>query len=606
MSESKQLRVGLDTSNLENNFQRIQSRADELAREMIRNSRSMSTSSKEVLKDLDDQIRKLEKISKLYQETEKFKIAEKFEAGAISEKQRESQLSDLKTDQIEDKMTHELLKSLIEEQRNLASEQVRQDREAVERKLQESRTVGVLSPTGDEYQNLIETIQKGMFPDQPVPAQDPGQLQPGVQFRPGRFGLGQAVSDPIGTGIMFGGQTIQQSTKGTDLATAGIIGYLIAQFGTELFNRVEDFGRAAAINVGQSGMRRRDWESVAIKNDVTDYGYTGIDFLEQMTAINRARGSVDYSGSRTRESLMMQRGLGLEQGQITSVEQILRGTDISTRSVTQDVVRSMRAAGIISATSDDMTLLPEMLQTLVSVSQQQLNTLGEIDIGMNIRMISAIANLDESFKNPQILGNVVASLRSGLQQSSTPQQQALQYSVLSQIGDLSMFQMEKLREDPFGEESAEYLPRYLEALNQMSMGNQEMFYFNIMEQFGVGAKMAERIGGGFLGMGREGFQEMIRSGALDEFMGVSVDGRAQEATTIGMATGAKTDFLLQQGIDEMKNFFPEALDLLKQMVVDKEKADAGLSAAADAFNSVGNPMMATLTRLIKFLNERVR
>jgi len=64
MSQDKKINVSVDDSGVS----KLRQSANELARDMIRSSRAYSTSSKEVLKDLEDQIKAIEKRNKLEDE----------------------------------------------------------------------------------------------------------------------------------------------------------------------------------------------------------------------------------------------------------------------------------------------------------------------------------------------------------------------------------------------------------------------------------------------------------------------------------------------------------------------------------------------------------
>lgn len=199
--------------------------------------------------------------------------------------------------------------------------------------------------------------------------------------------------------------------------------------------------------------------------------------------------------------------MGLDSGSITSVEMMLRnnrGGHSGSGSYIPAAAESMYQSGI--SNRGDRSLLPEYLSTLVSLGQQQLTELGHVNMTMNMRVASGLAKISEDFKNPQVAANVINKLHQGLSASSSPQQQAFQYSILSQMRKkdgtpLTMFEMEEFRADPFSEQSKQYLPNYMKGLREMSGGNEEQFYFNIMSNFGVTAPMARKLGSGFASKG---------------------------------------------------------------------------------------------------------
>src|SRR6056297_1668888 len=145
MPEDKKFRISVDDAKIRD----LRSTANELARDMIMSSRKYSTSSKQVVQDIEEQIRLIEKRNKLDQEIERSKVESKFVAGDISKQERKQQLGQAdisgKTDEIQVK----LLREVIDTIKSTAREEIREDRSNVERQIQKSKTVDVLGPKGD-------------------------------------------------------------------------------------------------------------------------------------------------------------------------------------------------------------------------------------------------------------------------------------------------------------------------------------------------------------------------------------------------------------------------------------------------------------------------
>ena len=213
--------------------------------------------------------------------------------------------------------------------------------------------------------------------------------------------------------------------------------------------------------------------------------------------------------------------------------------------VTGRTVSAFRGAGTISG--GNLALLPEYLQTLIGLSQQQLQTLGEVDQGINVRMIAGISALDEAFKNPDVLRGVVSSLQGGLTNASSPQVEALQYSVLSRANPgASLFELQKTRER--GLSDPKYASMYLTQLRDVSGGSDERFYLNIASAFGMSASMAEKVGGRFAAGDIDSIIDLAGTGsAAGEIAGRA--GRGRGTSEIEISTAKFTSQFQQTGKD---------------------------------------------------------
>ena len=135
--------------------------AEQLARDMIRSSRQYSTSSKEVLKDIEDQIRAIEKRNKLDAEFKRIRLESLRERGDVSGKQYTQASRGLINEYREDQTQTRLLREIVEAIIKTSKDEIREDRATVEKTIRESKTIGQLGVTGDEKQALKETIQRG-------------------------------------------------------------------------------------------------------------------------------------------------------------------------------------------------------------------------------------------------------------------------------------------------------------------------------------------------------------------------------------------------------------------------------------------------------------
>src|SRR6056297_1767197 len=154
----KKVGIGVDTSQLGDGFSRIKQSAESLSRDIIRSSRAYSTSSKEVTRDIEEQIRSIEKRNKLEAEFRQSKLREQKETGQISQQDFKSQMGAAKVESQQDRLQTQLLREVIDAIKSTSKEEIREDRLGVEKKVEASKTVGRLSPEGDEKKLLKETV----------------------------------------------------------------------------------------------------------------------------------------------------------------------------------------------------------------------------------------------------------------------------------------------------------------------------------------------------------------------------------------------------------------------------------------------------------------
>lgn len=139
----------------------------------------------------------------------------------------------------------------------------------------------------------------------------------------------------------------------------------------------------------------------------------------------------------------------------------------------------------------------DYLKILVELNQKQLETTGETNSLINGNIIQGIASLDKKFGDPTILGRVIQGIENGLVQARSPQIEALQYYALSQANPgASLWEMQMMKENPFGMESRGYLSNFLSGL--LSTGNIQDAKFNIMHTFGLSAHQTEYLVNGIL------------------------------------------------------------------------------------------------------------
>ena len=145
----KKIRIGVDSSEAKGFQGQLRKDAENLAREMIRSARAYSTSSKEVLKDIEDQIKAIEKRNRLDADFRKTRLESVKDK--ISPEQFSTQKSNLNRDFREYQIQTNLLRDLIDTIKSTSKEEIREDRKGVYKRISKSKSVDKLGISGDEY-----------------------------------------------------------------------------------------------------------------------------------------------------------------------------------------------------------------------------------------------------------------------------------------------------------------------------------------------------------------------------------------------------------------------------------------------------------------------
>lgn len=615
-------------------LEEFSSRAQELVSELVGESRERKDLSSDIISDIKEQISLLEKRNSLRKEERLLELSYKEKAGKLSDKDADKEKEKITSEYREEKLTFSYAKDIVDAIERAAREQIDSNKETIG-KLVTEEGFGVAVGGKSEIDALRELIIKDKLQQQ----KHVNKVDKVVEGAAGLFaqsssaviGSQSAIDASLRLGQVGSGQMMQTGAGMGGLAGGAVMG-AAAVIGASLFAAAKgamisgaaepSFMRMAGIGGGSYSDYRGFGE------EAENYGYTRDIVAQRRADMSLAGLTTRGSGQAALESLQMERGLGLSSGLTQQLERFQRPgmSNISTMETTQQMIAYLRATGVVKG--GDMSALPEYLQSLVSLSQQQLTVLGSVDTGVNTKMIASISNLDNTFKNPDVLGKIVSSFNQGLTTAPNEQIEALQYTVLNQIAPgKNIFELKKMREDPFGTSlSAEieqakkegnvdkvkqletertqrqdYLPSLLEFLKTISP-NRNIFEANILEMFPqLGSlTMASKVAGGF------------ESGNLQEMLGrdiskdpkTDIQGRALDATGIYTREVAKFTNSFMTAGDKVV----EALSSLKMGIVDLIDKTAKLTTATqentkatnEAWGTVKPPWLKSVGSVKKF------
>ena len=376
------------------------------------------------------------------------------------------------------KSTNDLLRELITVTQTNANKEIQSDKKTVENILKE-KPLEQMTPKERVQHDLLkrESTRHGgggaghlalSSGETLLESKDPTQAGLGLVSNAGGMIAGLAGGVIIGGAIALGAKAAE-----------------------EVFNKFQEYQKN---NLAGSAVTGGNYEGSRIGGSVSEFGYSKIQFAERLAPSARNRRSGVGLEESIREGMMLERAAGIDQGTYNQMEQLsVVGGSTGMENI-QSAISAMRSSGIVKG--DDMSAVPDYLSIIASTSKEQLSRLGKIDIGMNTKMVTALASMDDNLKkSPEALSTMLNAVKGGLSSSKSTQTEALQYSVLSKIAPgADMFELQKMKENPL---DSKYLPKYLETLKGMSGGNQHQFYQQIMQQFGLSASMAETLGKGY-------------------------------------------------------------------------------------------------------------
>jgi len=538
------VRFSVDSSELATAFQRIKFDAEEMGRMMIQDARKYSTSSKEVLSSIEDQIKALERRNKVGFEEGKSRIETRFQSGAIDKKRYGEEISGLKRGSDEEKLQTKLLREMIETIRHASKEEIREDRKGVEDRIRKSRTVDQLAPKGKAEEILKETLQRGTL----------GEI--GKSEEEERMGFRQAVSKGgrgFNTLAQLGTSKNEMYALAALVGLTPVIGQGLSAAAGKLLSSAERFETSRGTYFQSFGGRPSDIRLSQYKQ-MEQYGFTYSDMMEREAKLNRSNTGISgIGGGGAFDAALLEKGYGLDLGELAKTS---RGSYLDLRSTFKEFTGGLMGQG---ASEGDVTAyLPEYFQVLIDINRKQLDATHQVDSSLNARVVSSIMSLDETLTNPELLARTQGALHQGLSTSSSPQIEAMQYHVLSRIAPgKSLWELQKMRDTPW--ENSDYLPAMIEQIVGISGGDEEMASRNFYSWIKGSGGNISRQGAENIIKGRKGFK------SVDEIMtagGLSIEGAAGSASGILAAATAATDNVFQKNGESLVQWVKKSTDLI--------------------------------------------
>ena len=285
--------------------------------------------------------------------------------------------------------------------------------------------------------------------------------------------------------------------------------------------------------------------------DMTKYGYDQAKFLQEAALTARNVGDNDLE-NKTKQAIYLSK-IGVDRSNVNTIEKLQRfdnsKNDSSTDYVNQ-LYKDLRASKTIGA--GDTYMIPEYLNIANQLNKEQLDRLGRVDTGINNRMIASIAGLNESFKNPEVLRQVVSNVNSGLQNSATPQVEALQFETLAQLHpEMGFYELQKEKEK--GMASGGYFASFVDKLKTTG--------FDFPDQ----VRMSQATFGGSLQINEDLMSGRIKTEkefekAKNRVEGINFEKRSEDATNRIERSSAERANLFEQAGEKMVDAMDKITD----------------------------------------------
>jgi len=580
MDLDKKVRISADASQLESTFDRIKRDAAELATGMMQDAEKRVSSSRELVKSLNDEIKLMERRNSLDVAERKSGLQERIDRNP-HDNNAKKELSNIGIEEKEAKIQNELLKDILEE---LKGGKVK---ELDEKERLEKETVA-----NERHEQRVGELD--------VREQD--RAASGFRNRVRGYGMSViGARNGVDAGLNIAGETggLMASAEGAVGAT-GVALLIAAAIGKQIVSAATPYLQGKGDIYAVTGQRL----PTNIPN-YNQYGYNETQYLNTVPGLSKARRSSVGIYKSAEDQMKFKRGMGLDESTYSDFDRmaLLEGTTGANQ--LQQSIAGLRSGGVVRG--GDMSSASEYLGIIANLGKEQVSRLARIDQGMNTRVVASLASMNDFLqRSPEALSSLVSGLQSGLTHASSPQQESVTMAILSKIHpEMSLWDLKK--EEARGL-TPERLKGEMQWAKQVGSGNKNSERWNLQSRFPAlsGQQIDELI---------DGSPKLIKSLQDKSLMtgkGVDVDIRGQEATGGMTSAGAKFS---QFWIDFVKAGEKAMSAAQKHYLEDpnpiggkqRQSEERALSKAADSMNKVADSLNNAIgkpdSKIIKKKNQ---
>ena len=449
----KKIRFNIDAREAQAFQDKMRESAKSMAVDIVNYARTQSSSAKETIQLIEEQIRLIEKRNRLDREVASGALAGRFATGEISRKQYGAGLADIESQSRQDNITTKLLRELIETTKQTSRDEIRVNRESARRTVRAGHS-------DDEMANLRRIyLEEGLGPE-------------GSGSR-GGGGMGAQMGAMVSP-MMTGNLTGILGAASRFLGPAAILG-LMTSVGLAIYKDYENASQSYAV---ANQIPLRDAILQAANRTNPNLGLRGIEIVQREATLMRSYGG---ALNESTEGLI---GAGISRGisdqalsQLMGVTRFSGGSGIS-------VISNLE--NFLEKAERPLIRLPELLESYLKKSDEILRSTGVLNaegLQQTIASISKSYNV-ESYNLDRMMGVITGAAGP---QSKNPILESIKLQTLKELyPEQSMW-------DRYGimTHAAEN-PEYLQAL----MGNLRKFGTNV-GRTGQGFALANMLGGGF-------------------------------------------------------------------------------------------------------------
>ena len=293
--------------------------------------------------------------------------------------------------------------------------------------------------------------------------------------------ISEALPRVLGAGSVGGMITGGLGSLMAPLGMLGAVGGILISKTIQGAMTMEPAMRDYARLMGATLMGTRGAVQAAGGMGLSELGLRPSEYFQQYAQLYRAAGGTMRGNALN--ILAAEQALGLPRQTTTGllgVERYGGGNIIPVISYFDTYLRN---------TNQSIALLPEILQTFTSEATAMMRATGRVDTEMIAQSISTVGRAFGLTGEP--LNIVYSAMRQGLQQSTNPAIQALQFSAMERaMPGASLWQMQMAMETPW--QNPQYVINMLNQLRTMTGGG-EMYARTLMNVFGVSANLANQM-----------------------------------------------------------------------------------------------------------------
>ena len=327
-SVDREIRITASDNGVFDRLSRLKEGALAMGRGIAEDSRKQATSSRELIKLMNDEIALIEKRNKLNSEGQQLGAREKFAGGADKSK-LSKELQRISVESKEDKMQTDLLKQILQATLKTSQAEITANREGVKSSIVSDRQIDTME---DHEEALRQTFQKQLIRDSEPKA---GESQEDARRRgkSGYASMGKFVkeTDIYTMGYQGASEMMTSRSQGVEnkfgkslLAAGGLVlGGAAMSIGpaTDYFEGIGDIQRLTG-----GGM-----QGIASKYGGLDKGLD----LTHAQAMKRASQLIQASGGKLTDAedmhkmLALERGHGIDPTVLAKTQSMLTGSDMA-------------------------------------------------------------------------------------------------------------------------------------------------------------------------------------------------------------------------------------------------------------------------------------